>query len=350
MLAQRIEQLCAHLLPGGRREGHEWVDAKRANGGLGDSMRVHIIGARRGVWAHFANAGARGDALDLVAYVKFSGDKKKAIMWAKSYLGLDNADPGRLKEERAKAQKISKAAEEKAAAEKQSKRNSARAMWLNARPALKNTPVDLYLLGRGISLNDLERAAGRLPGSIRFAPALRHANGQEYPAMIAQVNNGAGEFIAAHRTYLHSPQPYVVTKAPLGDQAKMVLGSYAGGFITLNRGASNKPLNQAPEGDHVVLCEGIEDGLSIALECPDRRVLACIAVGNIRNIILPPAIKIVTIAKDNDAPDSPAAKSLQVAIDKFIDEGREVFLASSPHGKDFNDCLTAKAVQERALQ
>lgn len=73
-LTQNIERLARELLPLGRREGDEWVEASRGHGGLGDSLKVKIGGARRGVWGHFA-ANARGDALDLVAYLMFDGAK-----------------------------------------------------------------------------------------------------------------------------------------------------------------------------------------------------------------------------------------------------------------------------------
>lgn len=335
MMAQRAEEICAEILPMGRREGREWVEASTARGGLGDALKVHLAGARAGTWKHFADAGSGGDMIDLVAYVLFSGDKKRAVAYAKSWLGLDNADPARLKQQRMKARAAAKKREEQAVKEMADKKRYAHSLWLNADPKLLGSPVDLYLLGRGIGLGDLPK----VPGSLRYARALRHVDGHSYPAMVAAVNDGAGGFSAVHRTYLHAPAQGVVTKAPLGEKAKMVLGPYAGGFITLNRGASGQPLSRAPEGDEVVLCEGIEDGLSIALACPEMRVLAALSVSNFRNIILPERVRTVVLAADNDPPLSPAGKALSAAAGKFIEEGRCVMIARSPVGKDFNDCL-----------
>ena len=73
-LRGRVEELCRQLLPLGHREGAEWREARRAQGGLGDSLSVHLEGAKRGVWQHGA-AGASGDALDLVAYLLFAGEQ-----------------------------------------------------------------------------------------------------------------------------------------------------------------------------------------------------------------------------------------------------------------------------------
>lgn len=342
MLNQRIESLCAELLPMGRREGSEWVEASTSRGGLGDSLRVRLSGARAGSWGHFSNAGARGDALELIAYVNFNGDKKKAIEYARAFLGIDNADPKKMKKIRAKASAQAKKKEAEAKQEEEQKRRFAQSLWHNASPNLAGSPVDLYLLGRGIGLGDLKK----MPGALRYHPSLKHPNGQFYPGMIAQINNGQGDFVGVHRTFLHSPEPGIFKKAP-GIEAKLTLGRWAGGFIALSRGFSNRPLRDAEPGEVAILCEGIEDGLALALSCPMIRVLACINVTNFKNIVLPENITDVVIAADND-PETltrdgvtrkhPARVSVQAAVDTFLDQGRKVLIAHSAKGKDFNDC------------
>lgn len=338
MLASRIDALCADILPRGRREGKEWVEASRASGGLGNGLKVCLSGARQGVWSHFGDdASARGDALELVAYVLFGRDKKKAIAWAVSWLGIDGADPGRIKQQRQIAREDAKAREDQAKKDIEARQRRARAMWLGSSSRIEGSPVDFYLLGRGIGISDLPR----VPGSLRYAPSLRHPDGRDYPAMVAAIHNGAGHFCAVHRTFLAPLPGGGFIKAPLGENAKMVLGPYAGGFITLNRGSSGKPLAEAHEGETVVLCEGIEDGLSIAMACPDLRVLSCISVNNFKNVRLPQAIGTVIIAADNDAPESPAARAVDQAAMMHAEMGREVMIWRSPVGKDFNDCLRA---------
>jgi hypothetical protein len=43
---------------------------------------------RAGVWAAWA-AGEAGDTLDLVASVRFAGDKREALRWSRQWLGYD---------------------------------------------------------------------------------------------------------------------------------------------------------------------------------------------------------------------------------------------------------------------
>lgn len=335
MLADRIEDLCADVLPRGRRHGKNWVDANVAAGGLGDSMMVCLQGPNRGVFNHFG-AGRAGDAIDLIAYVLYNGDKKKAVAYAKSFLGLDNARPHDVERVRSRARKAAQDRAKKHQDQIARRKRQAHAMWLNARPLKKHDPVLRYLQGtRGIPMDRL----AKLPGALRFTPDLYHVSGRSCPAMVAAVHNAAGEFVAVHRTYLSFIQGGAVRKAALGEQAKMVLGPYGGGTIALSRGVSGKSLKDAPEGDEIILCEGIEDGLSLAVACPDWRVHAAVSVGNFQNVVLPPAIRTVLIAADNDAPGTPAARAMQKAVDRFIDQGREVYVARPEGGKDFNDML-----------
>lgn len=342
MLAGRIDDLVVDLLPNAVKRGPEWCCGS-VMGEPGTSMRIRSTGGKAGVWSDFSDHNMHGDALDLVSQVKFGGNKAHAVAWAKSWLGIDTLDPARLREVRRETSQKQKQAQAKARQEADGKQRYAAAIWHGAEARLAGTPVDLYLLGRGIGLADLRKP----PGSIRYAPALKYPDGTEWPAMVSMVLNGKGEHIATHRTYLKNKGGGVVTKVPVKD-AKLTIGSYRGGFIPLSRGGSNMPLTKAPAGDKVILCEGIEDGLSLALCCPGHRVLACIAVNNFQNICLPPTITDVTIAADNDAPDSPAARAVQAAVDIFIDQGRDVFIARAPIGKDFNDTLCHQADQINA--
>lgn len=340
LLTQRLEDLCRDVLPLGRRQGRDWVDANVSKGGHGDSLKVCLVGGKRGLWTHFSAGGrSGGDPLELIAYVMYGGDKAQAIKFATAFLGLENADRQELSRARVKAQRAAKKREDDSRIEAEKKSKYAHGLWLNAQPRLMATPVDLYLRGRGIALEALVK----VPGSLRYAPKLKHSNKNFYPAMVAGIVNADGQFIAVHRTYLEAKAPGVFTKADLGQQAKMVLGGYAGGFIPLTRGGSGKSLRDAPQGDAVILCEGIEDGLTLSLACPEYRVLCAISVGNFRNIRLPAAVSRVVIAADNDAAGSPAARALDDAAQKFHDEGRAVSIARAAGGKDFNDALKAGA-------
>lgn len=88
-LRQQIEDLCVHLLPGGKRHGREWL------GGLpghGDAFRVVLEGPKRGTWTDFnpANGTRGGSALDLWMLAR-SCDFKTALAEAKEWLRVPDA-------------------------------------------------------------------------------------------------------------------------------------------------------------------------------------------------------------------------------------------------------------------
>ena len=120
---------------------------------------------------------------------------------------------------------------------------------------------------------------------------------------------------------------------------KMSLGSVAGGCIRLWRGASRKPLAQAPEGEVVAIAEGIETALSVVIACPELRVLAAVSLANMGNLPLPPTVREVIICADNDVANEAAARALERAADRYAEQGRNVRIARPPVGKDFNDTL-----------
>jgi hypothetical protein len=86
-----------------------------------------------------------------------------------------------------------------------------------------------------------------------------------------------------------------------------------------------------------ILCEGIETGLSIwgAIE-PRRPVLVCIGIAGLRELRTPQ--KRITIARDGDAPDSPADRFVKSAVETRA-RFQRVRVAAPPLGQDFNDVL-----------
>lgn len=85
MLASQAEAVAVMLLPNGKRLGAEWC-AGSTGGEAGSSLKVHLSGAKAGVWADFS-AGHAGDLLDLWMAVKGT-DFVTALKQAKDYLGV----------------------------------------------------------------------------------------------------------------------------------------------------------------------------------------------------------------------------------------------------------------------
>lgn len=334
MLDARAEALCRELLPHGRREGAEWVALNPVRGDTREgSFRVHLSGAKAGVWRDFA-ADIDGDMLDLVAYL-LRMDKSRAFSWARRWLGLDRGDAKALEEARRAVPSPAERGRQ-AQAEQDNARNAAFRIWLAGAPELRDTPVDRYLRGRDVALAELQRQ----PAAIRFHPQLFHKPSQRrWPAMVTAICGPDNKFAAVHRTWLEVRSDGRVTKAPLGADAKMVLGTYRGGSIHLWRGASGKPLAQMPLGEIVDLTEGIEDGLSVVMVAPECRVLAAVSLSNLANVVLPAAATRVRLWRQND--DKAAAiDAFRRAAQAHLAAGREVLVPRIPESvKDVNDLL-----------
>lgn len=343
MLAVQAEALVLDLLPHGRRCGPEWRCGSLA-GEPGQSLGVHLHGPKAGVWCDFAS-GEAGDALDLVTRVACGGDRAAGVRWARSFLGLSDAPRARVLAQQAAQRKVQNDA--RAQAQADGRRRAALRMWLEAEAGLIGTPVAAYLAGRGLRFAEL----GRVPRALRYHPALEHPHtclhdaygrvrygtGTRYPAMVAAITDAAGVHVATHRTYLAARADGSVGKAALRD-AKLTLGGWRGGAIRLWRGASGKPLAEAPEDDVVAIAEGIEDALTIARIQPEWRVLAAVALGNMAFLDLPAQIRNVMLVFDRDGENDQARCAREAAIVHFQRQGRAVRVVTPPEGfKDFND-------------
>lgn len=337
MLAVRIASLIGELRLTGERQGGEFValNPTRHDRSLG-SFRITLAGAKAGVWIDHAT-GEAGDALGLVAYVLYGGKLGPAIAWAKPWLGLPAEGPVPEAVRRELPPPPDEAALSAAA---EAKRASAQNLWLEAKPGLRGTPAAAYLARRGLDLARL----GRQPRALRFHPRLWHFKARaHFPAMVAAIHNDAGEHISTHCTFL-AEIGGAWRKAPVED-AKLVFGGYRGGCIRLWRGASGKPLREAPQGDAVGIFEGIETALSVALACPELRILCAVAISNMRNIALPPEVGTVFLGPDNDPIEDDRQRVkrhnlLAATIAHFREGGRDVRLAMPDvPGADWNDIL-----------
>lgn len=93
-LVERADEVCAHLLPGGRRDGQEW-QAGDLSGKAGQSLKIAVAGPKTGVWTDFAAGGKGGKTLLSLWTRIVGGDFKKAIGEAKQWLGYDDSDTRR---------------------------------------------------------------------------------------------------------------------------------------------------------------------------------------------------------------------------------------------------------------
>ena len=319
-LGERTPEIVQRLYPAASIEKHRAFIGD-VHGNPGRSMSISFEPdpktKKRGNWRDWA-ADQGGDILDLVAIRQFNGDKKAALRWAKDFLGIQSA-PDHIRNRVPPAPRGTKSL--KPPKPKKEFREIAWRIWgVEALPDLTDTPVAHYLAERGIDID-----AQPISGAIRYHPdCLDGETGVFYPAMVTamavpeprKADNGTFKwFQQVHRTYLEQGPDGRWGKADLGldkagkrRSAKSVLGSGDGGYISISRGASGKRLKQAPLGDRVMICEGIEDALHLARAFPDWRVIAAATMGNMAALWLPETIRTIQVWADNDdKPDARAA-------------------------------------------
>ncbi len=197
----------------------------------------------------------------------------------------------------------------------------ARRLWREAKP-LPGTPAERYLEGRGISLPSW-------PPTLRFHPACPHPSGKRLPALIAAICRYRERMLrlrGLHRVFI-TPDGRKAAIEP----RKAALGAVKGAAVYLSRPTAT-----------LAVAEGVETALATMLLCRhDPRFegwsyAAAVSAGNLPAIELPPEVKVVIIAADNDEPGREAAIK---AAHRFIREGKDARIAYPPNAKDFNDAL-----------
>lgn len=188
----------------------------------------------------------------------------------------------------------------------------ARDCWNTSLP-ISGTIAESYLRSRGITCS--------LPSSLRFNPDCYHPSTKRLPALVAAVE-GAERF-AVHRTYL---RPDGSGKAAI-EPAKAMLGAVAGGAVRLTGG-----------GNRLVVCEGIETGLSLAsgLVRGSPTIWAAMSTSGLKLLTLPYLPSSLLIATDGDIAGRAAGNVLG---ERAVALGWQVNLLPAPDGCDWNDYL-----------
>lgn len=151
---------------------------------------------------------------------------------------------------------------------------------------------------------------------------LNFYSGPSKPALVMPKTIANGEVCGLHAVFL---EPDGVSKAKV-QAAKKSLGS---GGVVLLRG----------EGETLLVCEGPEDAISLAIAVPDAAVICTVGAGTLRRVAehLPDDIRRVVLVADNDqAGQTGAAKAAHALTEK----GVAVAITTPPEGvKDANELL-----------
>ncbi|OYV67231.1 MAG: DNA primase [Acidiphilium sp. 21-66-27] len=277
-LAREAEAVCRHYLSNGRRQGRYWLVGDVQNS-PGRSLFVRLTGpdsgrGAAGKWTDAAT-GQHGDLIDLIRLNRGLDRLGDALGEARAFLGLRK--PGLP---RAPARAGSS--------------NSARRLFALSRPIV-GTLAETYLRNRGITAG-LEG----MP-ALRFHPACFYrahdaAPREAWPALIAAVTNPDGTITGVHRTWLDRDG---AGKAPIATPRR-ALGHLLGNAVRFGM-----------PSDVMIAGEGIETMLSLRCLLPDMPMVAALSANHLTALILPPALRRLYIARDNDAAGRHAAMRLR---------------------------------------
>lgn len=350
LLAARIEDLVRTLAPGpqGCRKGDYWMPPNPARNDKRPGSFWVLMRKNPGVWKDEAT-GDTGDVISLIQYTQRLASAGDAIRWAKDWLGIARIRPEEIKRVASQAEAEKRHAEESHAIDLERQRKAAKAVWLNAGARVtEGSAGDVYLKGRGIDLASL----ARYPRALRYVNSMRYQSIDRetgevfedyYPCLVAAMTCSETEqLIAIHRTWLELDGD---GKAPVEPNRK-IWPSFKGAAIRLNHGETGLPPGEAAKAgrrDVLVLTEGIEDGLSVALACPELRVWAVGSLGNFGHIRIPACAAEVIVCADNDWGKRQAEALLNKGIASLAVQGVKVRVARSHIGKDVNDALRGEA-------
>lgn len=200
----------------------------------------------------------------------------------------------------------------------------ARAIWRDARPIRLGGLADRYLRGRG-----LEPPAGRWwPPTLREG-LHRGSTGRAWPALIAAATRWPDRLPCAVQVTPLAQRRGEIVKAWIRP-ARLTFGEL--------RGAAVRLAPFAP-GRAVVLAEGVEDGLAVAVADPDAVPWAVLGAKNAANVVLPGGADAVLLLDGDDAGRAAARE----AVASLWARGHRVRVATLPDGLDPNAALARRS-------
>jgi hypothetical protein len=313
-LARDAEAVCRHYLSNGRREGRYWLVGDVRNT-PGRSMFVRLNGPESGPGAagHWTDAasGEHGDLLDVIRESCGFIDFRDVADEARRFLSLPRIEPGRPPKHPQLPARIGSP-------------EAAQRLFAMSQPVIR-TLVETYLRNRGI-------APLHEDGALRFHPRCyyrpdEHSPTETWPAMIARVTDLDGRITGAHRTWLDPDgfDPAQLGKAPI-DTPRRAMGNLLGNAVRF--GVAN---------DVLAAGEGIETMLSLRCVLPTLPMAAALSANHLAALLLPPLLRRLYIARDNDVAGDRAA----TALTKRAETTGVETIVWVPRRGDFNEDLCA---------
>lgn len=354
-LKDRIEDVCRKLLPDGGRKGRLWVAHNPITNDHDQSPEFKVALDRDvGAWKDY-RTGEKGDVIGMVQYLTAS-DFKAAMDWARDYLGLRAMSPAERQEMHRRAEEEARKAARRAEDNRLKRMRAAEEIWAAGyQDGARSTPEDharAYFAARGCPLDGIENRdmqTFRFAGAQEFWPRAQWAYedgrrfkkkpGPGYPAVLSAMRLPTGQVSAVHMTFL-SPLGPRKLEVSAEENAKIMFGEAKGAMIRISHGPEGEPPETARHAFPLVLCEGVEDGLSLALALPEARVWAA---GSLSAMASAPVwlscVSAVIVSRDNDWEKKTALKQFDAVLEALSVHGKPIETISSHVGKDFNDMM-----------
>jgi putative DNA primase/helicase len=178
--------------------------------------------------------------------------------------------------------------------------------------------IAVYLRSRWITLTS---------PVLRFLEQTPHRFGALLPAILAPVVDVNGGQTGTHLTYLRRD----------GDGKADLPKEYQRECRGVIRGGAIRLAEHAPDAE-LIIGEGVESTFS-AMQLFGLAGWAAVSASGLKTMELPPDVRRIIIAADNDTSGAGQRASLG-AYDRWLAEGRQVCIKTPPViGTDFNDLL-----------
>jgi len=321
-LAERVEAVCRHYLPAGRRERHQWRVGD-VNNQPGRSLFVRLVGptsgrAAAGRWRDAAT-GEHGDLIDLIRQACLLSTTAEALTEARRFLSL----PTKMRRRRSSCGTDP--------FNRYDPMTSVKRLIAESRP-IDGTLAQAYLRHRGINpCADLK--------ALRFHPRCPYRNPDTgrfscWPALLALVTDLNGNLTGLQRTYL----------SPKGDGKANLPTPRRSLGATRGHGVRFGVID-----DVALIGEGVETVLSLKCVFPTMPMVAALSADNLGASAMPPTLRRLYVAIDRDPAGFAGTDSLH---DRLRHAGVDV-VRLLPAGEDFNaDLVTMDqhAVRRRVTE
>lgn len=290
----------------------------------------HIaVNLKTGAWIDHKDSDKSGGPLHMLTKLKGLGFKE-AVEYGASWAGLSQTSIERapLKPLVYSPQADTK---EELDIERQEKFDKAQALWDKGR-SIQGTLAERYL-------REHRKIEGSLPNDLRYLPFFTDAHSKwSFPCLMAGARSESGDITAVQVTFLNA---HTAAKADI-PVAKRSFGVVKGSAVTLQEDS----LNEGKASNILFIVEGVETALSLKSAGVQGTIKASLGLSNIKRIAPESPLTHIVICADHDAPDSPAAKSLEKSVISLQEHGLAITVIKPDKlGDDFNDLLKTQGSQ-----